>query len=79
MTRFSKLLRNSKRSNVMGYDCSFNYGIVEYDFREHKKSRLCSMTVLPLCTPRCSPRRTTLRQPDPGKHADTPIAAKIPR
>jgi len=37
MTRFSKLLRNSKRSNVMGYDCSFNYGIVEYDFREHKQ------------------------------------------
>jgi diguanylate cyclase (GGDEF)-like protein len=36
MTRFRKLLRNSKRSNVMGYDCSFNYGIVEYDFREHK-------------------------------------------
>jgi len=36
MQRFRKLLRNSKRSNVMGYDCTFNYGIVEYDFREHK-------------------------------------------
>ena len=36
MTRFHKLLRSSKRSNVMGYDCKFNYGIVEYDFREHK-------------------------------------------
>jgi diguanylate cyclase (GGDEF)-like protein len=36
MTRFRQLLRNSKRSNVMGYDCTFNYGIVEYDFRAHK-------------------------------------------
>jgi diguanylate cyclase (GGDEF)-like protein len=36
MTRFRQLLRNSKRSNVMGYDCGFNYALVEYDFREHK-------------------------------------------
>jgi len=36
MTRFRKLLRNSKRTNALGYDCTFNYGIVEYDFRQHK-------------------------------------------
>ena len=36
MTRFRKLLSNSKRSNIMGYDCGFNYGLVEYDFRAHK-------------------------------------------
>lgn len=36
MTRFRHKLRKSKRSKVMGYDFSFQYGLAEYDFRQHK-------------------------------------------
>ena len=36
MTRFRQTLRKSRRSNTMGYEFSFHYGLVEYDFRRHK-------------------------------------------
>jgi GGDEF domain-containing protein len=36
MTRFRQKLRNSPRSHRMGYHSSFHYGVVEYDFRQHK-------------------------------------------
>jgi diguanylate cyclase (GGDEF)-like protein len=37
MARFRHALRKSKRSIVAGYDFSFRYGLVEYDFRHHKQ------------------------------------------
>ena len=36
MRRFRRKLRNSRRSNAMGYDFSFHYGLAGYDFRQHK-------------------------------------------
>ena len=36
MARFRRLLRQSNQRNDAGYECRFNYGIVEYDFRQHK-------------------------------------------
>lgn len=36
MARFRKRLMKSERGTSMGYDFSFNYGIVEYDFKQHR-------------------------------------------
>jgi diguanylate cyclase (GGDEF)-like protein len=36
MTRFRQALRNSPRSQNRGYHSAFQYGLVEYDFRQHK-------------------------------------------
>jgi len=37
MARFHQSLWKSKRSNGLGEDLSFSYGLVEYDFRRHKR------------------------------------------
>lgn len=36
MRRFRQALRKPGRGNELGYDFSFDYGLVEYDFRHHK-------------------------------------------
>jgi len=36
MTRFRQKLQNSPRSHSKGYHASFHYGLVEYEFRQHK-------------------------------------------
>ena len=37
MTRFHKRLTNSERIASMDYDLNFTYGIVEYDFKKHRR------------------------------------------